>query len=195
MRSHITLRVAALIALASTPSAAFASPTGVELDTSSSKIGFTAHTNLFDVPGVFQRASVSGTIDPDRFRDSSLTLTIDACSVDTDNGWRDDHLKNEDFFWCAKHPDITFVTKSVVQRKGGELVVVGDLTVRGVEAQVAVPITVQKGSDARGAFTRVRAKLEIDRTRHGITYTSSFPQPSIRNTVDLKLDLRLRHTS
>jgi polyisoprenoid-binding protein YceI len=59
--------------------------------------------------------------------DPAIELTIDAASVETGNGKRDEHLRSADFFDADNHPRVRFVSDSV-QLQGDTLKVHGRLS-------------------------------------------------------------------
>ena len=65
-------------------------------------------------------ATVKGQFDDyqgrlDLSSDPAIELTIDAASVETGNPKRDRHLRSADFFDAENHPQLRFVSDSVVQ--------------------------------------------------------------------------------
>src|SRR5438552_4117311 len=56
--------------------------------------------------------------------------TVDVSSITTFDETRDAHVQSPDFFDAERYPKIRFRSTSVVQR-GDELVVTGDLTIKG----------------------------------------------------------------
>ncbi|OZM72460.1 hypothetical protein CFN78_15910 [Amycolatopsis antarctica] len=69
--------------------------------------------------------------------DSSVTAEIDAASVSTGNGQRDDHVRSADFFDVENHPTITFRSTGI-RRDDDEYVIDGELTWRGVTKAVSL---------------------------------------------------------
>lgn len=61
--------------------------------------------------------------------DPAIELTIEAASVQTGNAKRDEHLRSNDFFDTENHPQLRFVSDSVVQA-GSTLKVRGRLFAR-----------------------------------------------------------------
>jgi polyisoprenoid-binding protein YceI len=98
------------------------------------------HLMISTVKGRF--GAVEGTVtlpggDPVK---AQIDVTIDATSIDTGVGQRDDHLRSPDFFDAARFPKLTFRSKRV-ERVGGEsLRVIGDLTIRDVTREVALDV-------------------------------------------------------
>jgi polyisoprenoid-binding protein YceI len=98
------------------------------------------HMTVSNVKGEFKK--VKGVVQMDDRNLTGLTaeINIDAASVDTDHVKRDEHLRSEDFFYVAKYPTITFVSKNISKTDDGRLKVVGDLTIRGVTKEITVDV-------------------------------------------------------
>ena len=113
-----------------------------ELDASHSTIGFgVKHMVVSTTKGEF--AEYTGGFEYDAADPASLkaNATIKVASVDTRNAKRDDHLRNSDFFDVAIHPEITFVSTGA-EKVGDEVVLTGDLTIKGVTKSIKLPLTV-----------------------------------------------------
>ncbi|MEM8606198.1 MAG: YceI family protein [Myxococcota bacterium] len=181
------LRIALFTALGLvlTASTAFAAP--LKLDKTHSKVGFTAETLLFDVDGEFADYMIEVEGDPSKPDKAKVNVTINVASIDTDNNKRDGHLKSPDFFDAASHPTITFKSTSVRQ-KGSQLIVKGNLTMRGKTKPVTIPFKVAKGKNGAGVDTTTyKGKLTIDRTDFGVGTDSIAAKISLEDDVDLKL--------
>ena len=72
---------------------------------------------------------------------SSVSVTIDAASIDTGVDVFDGHLKGETFFDVETHPQITFVSTGVEKTGEATGVITGDLTIKGVTKPVALETT------------------------------------------------------
>ncbi len=168
---------------------ALAAPLPAQLGTPSS-LTFKAETSLFDVDGHFKRFAVTGTVDPDAFEASRVTVEIEAASIDTDNDRRDTHLRAADFFWAKKYPHLRFVTQTIEVVSAGRYVVVGQLTIKDTTRTVRVPVTTGRRSGPKGPQLQVRGGLTIDRFDHGIRYQSGTFEPDLKRPIRLSLDLR-----
>ncbi len=76
----------------------------------------------------------------------------------------DGHLKNEDFFGVDKYPTSKLVFKKIADKGNDVYTVTADLTIKDKTNSVSFDIAVS-GNTAS-------AKLSVDRTKHGITYSS-----------------------
>jgi polyisoprenoid-binding protein YceI len=144
-----------------------------EIDSSHSSLHFSVkHLVIAKVRGSFARWS--GTIDVPNgdFSKATVTVTVDASSIDTGVADRDGHLKSPDFFHVAQHPELRFVGKRVQPRSEAEIDVVGELTLKGTTREVVLRVE-QHGQakdpwgNLRAAFT---AKTSIDRKDFGLTW-------------------------
>ena len=106
---------------------------------------------------------------------ATVTVTIDASSIETGVADRDGHLKSPDFFDVAQYPELRFVGKRVQARSGDEIDVIGDLTIKGVTREVVLRVE-QHGQatdpwgNVRAAFT---ATTTIDRKDFGLTWNQA----------------------
>jgi polyisoprenoid-binding protein YceI len=99
------------------------------------------------------------------------------------------HLLSPDFFDAERHPTVSF-TSTELRRDGDELVVEGELEIRGERRPVRLV-----GTIAGPANDRVGISLEtvIDRTDFGITWNMELPSGGavLENEVKLTADLEL----
>ena len=98
------------------------------------------HMTVSNVKGEFKKIRGDATIDDSNITGLTVEVHIDAASVNTDHARRDDHLRGEDFFYVAKYPTITFVSKRVTRVDATRLKVIGDLTMRGVTKEITVDV-------------------------------------------------------
>ena len=109
------------------------------IDPSHSRIGFVArHAMVTKVRGSFNDFSGSGFFDAANPANTSMSLTIQAASVDTRNVDRDTHLRSNDFFDMNSYPEITFASTSVEAKGDDHYQVVGDLVIKGVTRPVTI---------------------------------------------------------
>ena len=72
----------------------------------------------------------------------AIELTIDATSIDTGNGKRDEHLRAADFFDAGAHPDLTFTSSRILEAGDGRLRVSGLLEAAGTRVPVSLDASV-----------------------------------------------------
>ncbi len=159
-----SLTIAVLAALAA------ASLSGAEwkIDPAHSAAQFAVkHLMVSTVRGHFGKMSGVMHWDPAQPAAGKVTAEVDAASIDTRNGKRDDHLRSPDFFDVTKFPTITFESTKFAPGK-----LTGNLTMHGVTREVTfdvegpAPPIQTKG----GMRTGASATTTISRNDFGMTW-------------------------
>lgn len=135
---HPLRALLAVLALAALPALAQDAYT---IDPVHSEVSFKIRHLLAKTSGRFTKFSGTIRVDPADMSKSSVEVTIDAASINTDNEKRDAHLRSPAFFDVAKYPTITFKSTSVKEVAKGKLEVTGAFTMHGVTKQITIPIT------------------------------------------------------
>lgn len=138
------LLTAAAVALATATSSALAADT-YDFDTAHTDVVFNiSHFGYSDTWGRFNEVDGTVTLDKDDLAGSSVEVTIQAASIDTNHKKRDEHLRSADFLNVKEFPTITF--KSTKVDPTGEMTakVTGDLTIHGTTKPVILDVTVNK---------------------------------------------------
>jgi polyisoprenoid-binding protein YceI len=161
----------ALLALAALP--ALAQDT-YKIDPVHSEVSFKVRHLLAKVSGRFTKFSGDIKIDTKNINKSSVEVSIDVASINTDVEARDNHLRSDAFFDVAKYPTITFKSTSVKEVAKGKLEITGDFTIHGVTKRITFPIT-NAGTQAGPKPGTVVAgfidgALTIDRQEYGVSY-------------------------
>ncbi|CAO3455974.1 Protein yceI precursor [Azospirillum argentinense] len=161
------LSVAALSALVALPMTAQAAPVAYKLDPAHTAVVFIVdHLGFSKAVGSFNTVAGELAFDKDAADKSSLSVTIDTASIDTNHAKRDEHLKSPDFFNAKEFPKMTFKSTKIETTgdKTGKLH--GDLTLLGVTKPVVLDVTFNKdgvspaskqetvGFSARGTIKR-----------------------------------------
>jgi polyisoprenoid-binding protein YceI len=144
-----------------------------EIDSSHSSVHFSVrHLVIAEVRGAFARWSGTVHVPDGDFSQATVTVTIDASSIDTGVADRDAHLKSADFFDVAQYHELRFVGKRVQPRSGADIDVVGDLTMKGITREVI--LRVEQHGQAKDPWGNLRAafsaKTSIDRKDFGLTW-------------------------
>jgi len=129
--------------------------------------------------------------------ESTVSVIIDAGSINTDNETRDDHIRSADFFAVASNPTITFVSTAVRAKEDGYLID-GDLTIRGVTKPVTLSMQLPEfGSGPDGGYKAgFSATGEINRSDFGISYNGPIPGGGVaigekaQIVLEMEADLR-----
>jgi polyisoprenoid-binding protein YceI len=142
------------------------------VDEAHSTVGFSVrHLGISNVKGTFPKVSGTLVLNEKDISKSSVEITIDAGSIDTNNEKRDEHLRGKDFFEVAQFPTVTFKSERVAKTAEGYLVT-GNLTMKGVTKTVAIPFSLSGPMahpmaplfvvGAGGTFTLNRREYKIE---------------------------------
>ncbi|MCB1922535.1 MAG: YceI family protein [Gammaproteobacteria bacterium] len=86
---------------------------------------------------------------------STVEVTIDTASVDSNHAERDKHLRNEDFLEVDKYPEARFVSTSYRDLGDGKGVLDGELTLHGVTRPISIDVNqIGAGADPWGGYRR-----------------------------------------
>ena len=115
----------------------------------------------------------SGTI---HGAEGTINGVVDATSITTFDADRDAHLQSPEFFDTQRYPELTFASTSV-ELDGDELVVSGDLTIKGVSKPVALRGELSGPENDPWGGERIGLALEttIDRTDFGLEWNAPLP--------------------
>lgn len=144
-----------------------------EIDGTHSSVVFAVnHLGVGTAWGRFNEVSGSFTHDAENPAKSSVTITINAESVDTANERRDKHLRSPDFFDAKQFPEIVFKSSSVKEIAAGDLEITGELTLHGVTKTYTVRADhVGEGKDPWGNYRKgYDIQFSIPRADHGMNY-------------------------
>ena len=164
------------------------------VDAVHSTVGFIArHLVVSKVRGNF--ADFSGVITiGDTPETSSVTATVQAASVTTNNEQRDGHLKSSDFFDLENHPTLTLVSTAFTPKGDNEYVLTADLTIRGVTKSVNFDVEFTGASDHFfPGVTAIgfEAKTSIDRRDFGVNFENNLENGTavVSHKVDLVFEI------
>ena len=103
-----------------------------QIDKAHSEAAFQVRHLLTKVRGRFSDFQGTVVLDEAKPERSSVSITIQAASIDTSEPSRDAHLRSADFFAVDEFATLTFTSTEMVPAGKDLLEVTGDLTVRGV---------------------------------------------------------------
>ena len=96
------------------------------------------HMMITNVKGEFKNFSVE--VDGDDIFKSTVDVAIDAASINTNNGDRDNHLKSADFFDVENHKVLTFKSTSFKHKDEDMYELKGMLTIKGISKEVILNV-------------------------------------------------------
>lgn len=103
---------------------------------------------------------------------SSVSVTVDTTSLDSNHAERDKHIRSDDFLNVGEFPEATFVSKRVEVDDEGEADIIGDLTLHGVTKEVTLDVEMLgHGQDPWGGYRMgFEAETEFNLDDFGISY-------------------------
>jgi polyisoprenoid-binding protein YceI len=103
---------------------------------------------------------------------SSVSVTVDTTSLDSNHAERDKHIRSDDFLNVGEFPEATFTSKRVEVDDEGEADIIGDLTLHGVTKEVTLDVEMLgHGQDPWGGYRMgFEAETEFNLDDFGISY-------------------------
>jgi polyisoprenoid-binding protein YceI len=147
-----------------------------QIDPVHSEVSFVVrHLVVSKVRGRFNAFSGTIVTSEDLAR-SSVSVTIEAASINTNEPNRDNHVRSTDFLDAEHHPNITFVSTAIRARRNHYLVD-GELTIRGTTRPVTLDVEANGFMPDPYGGTRAgfSATAEIDRNDFGVSYNGPIP--------------------
>src|SRR4051794_31722978 len=128
--------------------------------------------------------------------DGTLRLAgrVDVASVAIKDESLRTHVLAADFFDADNHPQVTF-DSTLVRAENGELVVDGQLTIKGVTQPIVARGTLSEPAVTFGDVEKAGLELEaiVDRTQYGLDWNAPLPKGgfALGNEVKLQVNLEL----
>jgi polyisoprenoid-binding protein YceI len=103
---------------------------------------------------------------------SSVSVTVQTDSVDSNHAERDKHIRSDDFLHVDEFPEATFTSKRVEVDGEGEADIIGDLTLHGVTREITLDAEmIGHGADPWGGYRMgFKAGTEFQLDDFGIPY-------------------------
>jgi polyisoprenoid-binding protein YceI len=167
------------------------------IDPGHSLVGFNVRHFFSRTSGRFKQFEGMIQLDEKNLAASSVEVTIQAASINTENERRDNDLRSANFFHADTFPTITFKSTQVVAGPEKSFLVYGDLTIRGVTKPVTLDATMmgigQVGMGGRPPRTIAgfEAKTTIDRKDFGIVWNRVLDQGGTMLGDDVQITLQV----
>jgi polyisoprenoid-binding protein YceI len=136
------------------------------------------------IAGKFDKWEATMTFPSTDVTTGVLDIKIQAASVDTGSGMKDDKLKSKDFFNASEDPYITFHSTKIVQTGPTTLDIPGTFTIRGVSKPETLTFTITGKGTGTGS---VKGTMAFDRKEFGMN--SGIPFIKIADRVEVTVDL------
>ncbi len=95
------------------------------------------HLGFSWVKGRFNNFSGTFEYDKNKPNESSIEVTIDTTSFDSNHAKRDKHVMSADFLNASEYPTATFKSTDIKGQGDGNLTVTGDLTLHGITKSIS----------------------------------------------------------
>lgn len=130
--------------------------------------------------GSFQKMEGNIRFDPQNPDDSRFEVAVDVASIDTGIELKNKHARSEKWFDAEKYPRIYFVSKAVSRTDTG-FVVRGELELRGIKKEIAIPFAFTSAGDHHLFY----GKFKVNRGDFGIGKVSG--KESDSTTVEVSV--------
>ena len=145
-----------------------------------------SHQMIFKstVTGTFTGLKGAVLFDPKNLSASSFDVSVNAATINTGIGMRDNDLKKEKYFNVQKFPVITIKSKSIVKgQQANEYQFTGELLLKGKPITITFPFTAQPvagGYIFKGTFHINRLDFDVG------------PDNSIAKSVEINLNVEVQ---
>ncbi|QIK62114.1 YceI family protein [Leucobacter viscericola] len=160
------------------------------IDPTHSEVGFSVrHLAISKVKGKFENFDAT-FVTGENPLDSSVTAKAEVASVTTNQKDRDAHLRTGDFFAAEEHPELSFVSTGA-RADGGDFLVDGDLTMRGVTKPVTFKLEFGGfGEDPYGNYKAgFTASTVVKREDFGLTWNAPLEKGGVLLGSDVTINL------
>ena len=190
-RAHGSIRFAVFFFLASAmfPALSRAQAPVFKITPEDSSVKFSVKASVA-IDGTFDKWDASLTFKSTNPESGALDIEIQAASVDTGSGMKDDELKGKDFFDVKDDPLITFLSKKIVQTGPNTYDVQGAFSIRGATKPETLKLTVSGQGTGTGA---IQGTMAFNRKDYGMT--KGIPFVKIADTVEVTVDLKGKRVS
>jgi len=211
MKRALILPGLALVGLM-TMGAATGSPLGEEkpretmawnVDVPHTEINFTVKHFFTPVTGTFQSYDIDLMFDSEAPENSTVKISIDVASIDTQNERRDTHLRSPDFFDAEKYPRMTFESTSVRKVSQNQFVATGNLTIKETTKEVELAINVlgimdlpPEMQDMMGGVVQLasfEASTQVDRREFEVGVANWAQTMIVGGEVDISITMEANH--
>jgi polyisoprenoid-binding protein YceI len=180
----LPMAVLCLLALCALPSATCAQVPVYEVTPVESNIKFGVDSSV-PIKGTFDKWNASMKFSSTDVRSGVLDIEIQADSVNTGSGLKDNKLKSKDFFDVKDSPIITFKSTKVIQTGPNTFDLEGDFTIRGVTKTEKLTLTSTGKGSTSGS---IDGTMAFDRKDYGMN--KGIPFIKIANRVEVNVSLK-----
>jgi polyisoprenoid-binding protein YceI len=161
----------------------------IQITKEGSSVRFAVKASV-SIEGTFDKWEATITYPSRDVEAGVMDIKIQADSVNTGSGMKDDKLKSKDFFNVKEDPYITFHSTKFTQSGPTTVDVLGNFTIRGVSKPETLVFSVTgKGTGVGG----IKGTMAFDRKEFGMN--SGIPFIKIADRVEVSVDLKGKRVS
>ena len=183
------LPVLCLMACALLPSVSRAQAPVFAIPPEDSTIKFNVKASVA-IDGKFDKWDATLTFTSPDVTTGVLDVKIQAATVNTGSGMKDDKLRSKDFFDVKQDPLITFHSSKIVQTGPNTFDVPGTFTIRGVSKPETLSLVVSGKGTGTGD---IKGTMAFDRKDYGMN--SGIPFIKVADRVEVTVDLHGKRVS
>ena len=146
------------------------------------------HLGYSNLRGRFDKFEGSFVFDEANPAASSVQVTIDTNSVNSNHAERDKHLRSADFLNVSAHPTATFKSTNVEVTGDGTGVITGDFTLNGVTRSIQIQTAhIGGGKDPWGGFRQgFTGTTKIALADYGINFNLGPASKEVELTLEVE---------
>jgi len=141
--------------------------------------------------GTFDKWDATLTLTSPDVSTAVLDVKIDAASVNTGSGFKNNKLKSKDFFNAKEDPYITFHSNKVVQTSPTTIEFPGTFTIRGISKPETATFTVVGKGTGEG---EIKGTMAFDRNDYDMTHGIP-PFIRVAERVEVSIELKGKRVS
>ena len=183
------LTIPLLLVSALLPSVASAQAPVFKITPEDSTIKFNVKASVA-IEGNFDKWDATLTFTSADATSGVLDIKIQAATVNTGSGMKDDKLRSKDFFDVKQDPLITFHSTKIVQTGPNTFDIPGKFTIRGVTKDETLNLVVSGKGTGSGD---IKGTMAFDRKDYGMN--SGIPFIKIADRVEVTVDLHGKRVS
>jgi polyisoprenoid-binding protein YceI len=149
-----------------------------------------SHMVVAETEGTFKVFDGSVEHSKADWSDAKINFSIDVNSINTDNEYRDKHLKGDDFFNVEKYPAMTFKSSSFKPLGGNKYELSGNLTIRDITKPVKFDVSFG-GISAKKDKAGFKATTTINRFDYNLKWDKATEAGELMVGKEVEITVRV----
>lgn len=139
------------------------------IDKDKSSINFTAEVYRKKFTGEFKEFSGRIIFDPENLEQSSIDISINVQSVDSDDAERDQQILSDEWFDITKYSTARFVANNFIKVSDQNYIAAGDLTIKDNIVPIRLPFELLiNETEEGGRLAMAKGQVSLDRLDFGL---------------------------